>query len=180
GPLATLLGAIAALLLVIGCANLMGLLVVRGVSRAREVALRVSLGASRARVVQQLLAESGALAIVGGAFGVLLSIATSRALMGFFVTDSEGFQTYFPIGLDARVLWFALGVSVVSVAGFGLVPALISARAQPADVLKSGTPGGGRRRARFELVTVQVALTVALLSGAALLARSFTHLLHSQ
>jgi putative ABC transport system permease protein len=179
-PLAKLLGAIAALLLIIGCANLTGLLVVRGVSRAREVALRLSLGASRVRMVQQLLVESGAVAIAGGAFGVLLSIAASRALMGFFVTDSEGFQSYFPIGLDARVLWFALGVSVLSVAGFGLLPALVSARAQPAEVLKSGASGGRRGRARFELVTVQAALTAALLSGAVLLSRSFTHLLHAQ
>jgi putative ABC transport system permease protein len=148
------------------------------------VALRLSLGASRVRMVQQLLVESGAVAIAGGAFGVLLSIATSRALMGFFVSDSEGFQNYFPIGLDARVLWFALGVSVLSVAGFGLLPALVSARAQPAEVLKSGTSGGGRGRGRgrgrFELVTVQAALTAALLSGAVLLSRSFTHLLHAQ
>ena len=130
--------------------------------------------------MQQLLVESGALALIGGAVGVLLSLWTSRALMGFFVSDSEGFENYFPIGLDARVLWFAVGVSILSTIAFGLAPAFVTARAEPADVLKSGTPGGGRARARFELVAVQVALTSALLSGAVLLSRSFSHLLHAQ
>ena len=179
-PLARLLGAIAALLLVIACANLSGLLVVRGVARGREIALRFSLGASRARVVQQLLVESGALALAGGTVGVVLSLWTSRALMGFFVADSEGFENFFPIGLDARVLCFAAGVSILSTIAFGLVPAVLTARAEPADVLKSGSAGAGRARARFELVAVQVALTSALLSGAVLLSRSFSHLLHAQ
>jgi predicted permease len=179
-PLARLLGAIAALLLIIACANLSGLLIVRGAARGREIALRLSLGASRIRIMQQLLVESGALAIAGGAFGVVLSIWTSRVLNGFFVTDSEGFETFFPIGLDARVLWFALGISILSTLAFGLLPAFVTARAEPAETLKSGTPGGGRARARFELVTVQVALTSALLSGAVLLSRSFGQLLHAQ
>src|SRR6185437_7748279 len=142
-PLAKLLGAIAGLLLVIGCANLCGLLVVRGVSRGREIALRVSLGANRPRIMQQLLVESGAMAIVGGALGVLLSVWASRVLMGFFLTDSEGFQNYFPIGLDPRVLWFAAAVSLVATMAFGLLPAVLTARTEPADVLKSGSAGGG-------------------------------------
>ena len=179
-PLARLLGAIAALLLVIACANLSGLLIVRGAARGREVALRRSLGASRVRIMQQLLVESGVLAIIGGALGVVLSIWTSRALMGFFISSSEGFQTFFPIGLDARVLWFALGISTLSTLAFGLTPAFLTARAEPAETLKSGTPGGGRSRARFEFVTVQVALTSALLTGAVLLSRSFAQLLHAQ
>lgn len=179
-PLARLLGAIAGLLLVIACANLSGLLVVRGMSRGREIALRLSLGASRVRIMQHLLVESGALAIAGGALGLALSIWTSRALMGFFITDSEGFENYFPVGLDARVLWFAIGISLLSTIAFGLLPAFLTARAEPADVLKSGSAASGRARARFELVAVQVALTSALLSGAVLLSRSFTHLLHAQ
>jgi putative ABC transport system permease protein len=179
-PLARLLGAIAALLLIIACANLSGLLAVRGMSRVREIALRLSLGASRLRIMQQLLVESGALAIAGGLLGLVLSIWASRALMGFFVADSEGFENYFPIGLDARVVWFAIGISLLSTIAFGLLPAFLTARAEPADVLKSGTAGSGRARARFELVAVQVALTSALLSGAVLLSRSFARLLHAQ
>lgn len=179
-PLARLLGAIAALLMVIACANLSGLLTVRGIARGREIALRLALGAHRLRVMQQLLVESGALALLGGVLGLVLSIWTSRALMGFFVVDSEGFENYFPIGLDGRVLWFALGVALVATIAFGLLPAFLTARAEPAEVLKSGTPGSGSGRARFELVAVQVALTSTLLSGAVLLARSFTHLLHAQ
>jgi predicted permease len=179
-PLAQLLGAIAGLLVVIACTNLSGLLVVRGVARGREIALRLSLGAHRIRVMQQLLVESGALAVVGGALGLVLSIWTSHALIGFFVVDSEGFENYFPIGLDARVLWFAVGISLAATLAFGLLPAFLTARAEPAEVLKSGTPGGGRARAHFELVAVQVAITSALLTGAVLLTRSFTHLLHEQ
>lgn len=179
-PLARLLGAIAALLMVIACTNLSGLLLVRGVARGREIALRLALGAGRLRVMQQLLVESGALALVGGLLGLVLSVFTARALMGFFVVDSEGFQNYFPIGLDARVLWFALGIAIAATLAFGLLPAFLTARAEPAEVLKSGTPGGGTARPRFELVAIQVALTSTLLSGAVLLARSFSHLLHAQ
>jgi putative ABC transport system permease protein len=179
-PLARLLGAIAVLLLVIGCANLSGLLIVRSVARAREVALRLSLGANRLRIMQQLLVESSAMAVFGGALGVVLSVWTSRALMGFFVTDSEGFQNYFPIGIDARVLWFAVVISLVAMLASGVLPAFLAARAEPADVLKSGSAGSGSARSRFELVAVQVALTTALLSGAVLLSRSFAHLIHAQ
>lgn len=179
-PLAGLLGAIAALLLVIACANLSGLLIVRGVARSRELALRLSLGAQRIRIARQLLVESALLALLGGALGVALSLRTSRQLMSFFVSDSEGFETSFRIGMDARILWFALGVSLASTLIFGLLPALIGTRAQPADVLKSGSAGSGRARGRFELIAVQVALTSVLLSGAVLLTRSFSHLSHAQ
>ena len=179
-PLARLLAGIAALLMVIAFTNLSGLLVVRGAARGREIALRLALGAHRPRVMQQLLVESGALAVIGGALGLLLSVWTARALMGFFIIDSEGFENFFPIGLDAHVLWFALAISLASTLAFGLLPAFVTARAEPAEVLKSGTPGSGRTRVRFDLVAVQVALTSALLTGAVLLARSFTHLLHAQ
>lgn len=179
-PLARLLGGIAALLLVIACTNLGGLLMVRGVARGREIALRLALGAHRIRVMQQLLVESGALAVIGATLGLVLSIWTSRALMGFFAIDSEGFENYYSVALDARVLWFAVGLALIATLAFGLLPAFITSRAEPAEVLKSGTPGGGTARARVELVTVQVALTSMLLSGAVLLARSFSHLLHAQ
>ena len=179
-PLARLLGAIAGLLLLIACANSSGLLIVRGVSRAREIALRLSLGAHRVRIARQLLVESGLLAIIGGALGVVLSLWTSRALMSFFVTDSEGFETYFHAGLSGRILGFALAISLLSTLVFGLLPAVAAARAQPADVLKSGSAGSGRARPRLELIAVQVALTSVLLSSAILLSRSFSHLLHAQ
>jgi predicted permease len=178
--LARLLGAIAALLLVIACANLSGLLIVRGVSRAREIALRLSLGARRVRIARQLLVESAALALLGGAVGVVLSIWASRQLMAFFVSDSEGFETWLHVGLDGRILWFALGISLLSTLVFGLLPAVVATRAHPAEVLKSGGAGSGRARARFELIAIQVALTSILLSGAMLLSRSFSNLLHTQ
>lgn len=132
------------------------------------------------RIARQLLTESAVLALLGGALGVALSVWASRQLMAFFVSDSEGFETYFHVGLDARILWFALGISCVSTLVFGLLPALVAARAQPAEVLKTGSAGGGRARTRFELIAVQVALTSVLLSGAVLLSRSFNRLIHAQ
>ena len=179
-PLARLLGAIAALLLLIACANLSGLLIVRGGARRREIALRLSLGAHRIRIARQLLVESALLAILGGVFGVVFSLWTSRQLMSFFISSSEGFETYFHVGLDTRILWFALAISSTSTLVFGLLPALVATRAQPAEVLKSGSAGSGSANARFELIAVQVALTSVLLSGAMLLSRSFAHLLHAQ
>lgn len=179
-PLARLLGAIAALLLLIACANLSGLLIVRGASRAREMALRRSLGAHRLRIVQQLLVESALLGVTGGALGLALSVWTTDRLMAFFITDSEGFETYFNAGLDGRILWFTLGTSLLATLLFGVLPALLTTRAQPADVLKAGAPGGGGARPRLELIALQVALTSALLCGAVLLSTSFNRLFHAQ
>jgi len=179
-PLARLLTGIAALLLLIACANLSGLLLARGVSREREVALRRALGASRGRIVQQLLCESLLIGLVGGIVGLLLSMWSVRGLMGFFTSDEEGFPHFFQLGVDVRIVLFAIAASVGATLLFGVFPALATARADAADLLKSGTGGSARGRARFGLVAAQVALTSTLLSGAALLSRSFMHLLHKQ
>ncbi|HEY6827313.1 MAG TPA: ABC transporter permease, partial [Gemmatimonadaceae bacterium] len=179
-PLARLLGAIATLLLLIACANLSGLLIVRGASRAREMALRRSLGAHRLRIVQQLLVESSILGVSGGALGLALSVWTTSRLMSFFVTDSEGFETYFNAGLNGRIVLFTLRISLLATLLFGVLPALLTTRAQPADVLKAGAPGSGGLRPRLELIALQVALTSALLCGAVLLSVSFNRLLHAQ
>jgi len=179
-PLARLLTAIAALLLLIACANLSGLLLARGVSRERDVALRRALGASRGRIVQQLLCESLLIGLSGGIVGLILSMWSVRGLMGFFTSDEEGFPHFFQLGVDMRIVAFAIVVSVGATLLFGVLPALTTARADAADLLKSGTGGSARGRARFGLVATQVALTATLLSGAALLSRSFMHLLHAQ
>ena len=179
-PLARLLGAIAGVLLLIAFANLSGLLLARGVSREREIALRLSLGAGRWRIVRQLMTESVLIAAAGGILGSLLSLWTARALAGVFTTDSEGFENLFPITFDARTFLFAVAVSGLATVAFGLFPALTTARANVADVLKNSSGGSSRGRARFGLIGVQIALTTALLCAAALLSRSFAHLLHAQ
>jgi predicted permease len=178
--LSRLLVAIAGVLLLIACANLSGLLLARGVSRERDIALRRALGASRGRIVQQLLSESLLIGLAGGVLGLVLSMWTVRGLMGFFASDEEGFPHFFQLGIDARIVLFAMIVSIGATILFGVLPALATARADAADVLKSATGGAARGRTRFGLVAAQVALTSALLSGAALLSRSFIHLLHSQ
>jgi predicted permease len=179
-PLSRLLIAIAGVLLLVACANLSGLLLARGVSREREVALRRALGASRGRIVQQLLSESLLIGLAGGVLGLVLSIWTVRGLMGFFTSDEEGFPHFFQIGVDARIVLFAIVVSIGATILFGVLPALATAKADAADVLKGASGGAARGRTRFGLVAGQVALTSALLSGAALLSRSFVHLLHAQ
>ncbi len=179
-PLARLLGAIAALLLLVACANLGGLLLARGVSREREIAVRVSLGAGRRRIVRQLLTESALVAVAGGALGVLVSVWTARGLRGFFASDAEGFENFYPLALNVRVVWFAVLASAGATLLFALLPALTTARANAADVLRRTSGGSQRGRARLGLIAAQVALTSTLLCGAALLSRSFAHLLHAQ
>jgi len=106
--LSTLLSAIALILMSVACANLSGLLLARGLSRQREIALRTSLGAGRWRIVRQLLTESAIIACAGGVIGVVLSVWTSRALVGFFASDSEGYLHPYDVSLDARVVLFAV------------------------------------------------------------------------
>jgi putative ABC transport system permease protein len=179
-PLARLLGAIAGLLLLIAFANLGGLMLARGVAREREIALRLSLGASRWRIVRQLLSESALIAVAGGISGSMLSLWTARIFGGVLTASSEGFESMFPIAFDVRTFAFAVGTSAVATIAFGLLPAVATARANAADVLKSSSGGSPRARGRFGLIALQIALTSTLLCGAALLSRSFAHLLHEQ
>lgn len=177
--LAPLLAGIALLLIVIACANVGGLLVTRGLSRSPEVALRYSLGADAARVIRQLVTENLLLGGIGGVLGVLLSIGAVRALMGFFAVDSEGFPHFFYLSLDARVLLFALGASLITVAVFGVLPAVTTSRAALARHAAESRIAG-RGRGRLALMGAQVALSLTLLVGAALMARSFLTLMHRQ
>lgn len=165
-----MLSAVAALLAVIACANLAGLLITRGSTRSGEIALRFSLGAGRGRLIRQLLAENLLIGVGGGLLGVALSVACSQALMGFFASDSEGFPHYFILGLNPLILGFAAAASVGAVLLFGLLPALTTSRMALA-VPARGTVVG-RSRGRMVLNALQVALSVTLLAGAGLLARS--------
>jgi predicted permease len=177
--LAPLLGGIALLLIVIACANVGSLLVTRGLSRAPEVALRYSLGADSGRVIRQLVTENLLIGVAGGVLGVLLSIGGVRALMGFFAHDSEGFPHFFYLSLDGRVLLFAFAASLATVALFGVLPAITTSRVALAQhAAQSRIAGHGR--GRLALMGAQVALSLTLLVGATLMARSFLSLMHRQ
>ncbi|MEJ7810719.1 MAG: ABC transporter permease [Gemmatimonadaceae bacterium] len=168
-----MLGAVAAVLL-IGCANVANLLLSRAAAREREVSVRLALGASRARLVRQLLTESVLLAGIGGALGVVLAWGGLRALTRLAPADIPRLDQ---VHVDGVVLAVTTLVVVVTGVLFGLAPALHASRPSLSDALREGGRGGtaGRRgnRMRQLLAAAQVALVVVLLTGAGLLIRSF-------
>jgi putative ABC transport system permease protein len=174
-PLVILLGA-TALLLLLACANVANLMLVRATGRSRDVALRTALGAGRGRIVRQMLVEAVLLAGVGGAIGVGAGAAAIRALTAL---QPPGSLRLTDVTLDGRVLAFALAVTLASGILFGLVPALRGARIDAGATLKDGsrtTGGRGTRRVGQLLVVAEVALALLLVAGAGLLLRSFVAL----
>jgi predicted permease len=171
-----LLGAVA-LLLLIACANVAGLLLARAEGRQREIALRTALGAGRGRLVRQLLTESLLLAAVGGALGLVAAVWGVRGLV---LAAPSSIPRLEAVGIDGRVLGFTLCVIVVTGVLFGLAPALHAARPDLSGALGDGGRGGTARRARHRvrraLVAAQVALALVLLTGAGLLVQSFLRL----
>ena len=123
------------LVLLIACANIANLLMARGASRQKEIAIRLALGASRARIIRQLLVESVVLACCGGALGILLAVWLSSALLR--MVPSTPHELVLSSSLDLRVLLFTMGISVATGLIFGLLPALQSTRPQLAPTLKS-------------------------------------------
>jgi predicted permease len=177
GTLWLLMAASGAVLLV-ACANIAGLLLVRAAERAREIAVRAALGAGRARVARQLLIEGGVLAAASGAAGVLLASLLTRTLVALSPQAPPAPDASL---LDARVLSFALGISLLALLSFGVVPAL---RASSLDLM-NGLRGGsklvtasGGARLRSTIVIAEVALSLVLLVTGGLLLKSFLLLQH--
>lgn len=167
-----LLAAVGAVLL-IACANLASLTLVRGAGRAREMGLRLALGASRPMLIRQLVAESALLGAFGGTLGVLLAAAAIPALAALLPADTP-FASQ--IAIDTRVLLAAAALTLVSVVGVGVFPALSTSSLKVGGAMKEGARGAtqGQRTAhiRSALVVAEVAMTVVLLVAASLLVRS--------
>ncbi len=171
-----LLGAVGFVLL-IACANVANLLLARASDRRKEIALRTALGASRSRVVRQLLTESLMLSVCGGGLGALLAVAGLEPLRGFLPTSIPRIGD---IGVDAAVLGFTVLITVVTGAVFGLAPAWQSSGTDAQSVIRAdsraASSGKGRARLRDGLVVAEIALASVLLIGAGLMSRSLMEL----
>lgn len=171
-----LLFAVVGLVLLIACANVANLLLARASARRREIAVRLALGASRGRLLRQLLTESLLLAMLGSVLGLILTQWTSRMAPGFLsADDANGLD----LSLDWRVLVFTLGVTILTSVLFGLAPSLQATRLNLLSSLKDEAGAQGRRLRRIGLrdvlVISQLALSLVLLIGAALFVRSLRH-----
>jgi putative ABC transport system permease protein len=177
--LLVLLGSVGFVLL-IACANVANLQLARSVGRGRETAIRAALGASRGRIVRQLLTESLVLSVVGGLIGLLLAAICTDLIVKFVPTNIPRINE---VGIDKTVLAFSLGLSLLTSMLFGLAPALQSSRFDLNSALKdagrSATGGEERGRLRNLLMVSEIALSLALLIGAGLLIKSFQRLLHT-
>jgi predicted permease len=171
--------AITGLVLLIACANLTNLLLARASVRQREIAVRLAIGASRKRLITQLLSESLLLALFGAGLGALLASLLSRGLITFLTTQDN--QMFVGLGIDWRVLGFTAGMALATCLLFGMVPALRATGVAPAAVMRSGGRGLAAARESFNLrrilVVAQIAMSLMLLAGALLFAGSLQKLL---
>jgi putative ABC transport system permease protein len=171
-----LLGAVG-LVLLIACANMANLLLVKATARTREIAIRAAVGASRASIIRQLITESILLSLAAGGAGLAIAYFGSKALVAMAPGNIPRLTE---AGVDGSVLVFTLGISVAASLLFGLVPAIHASRVDLNNALKQGaaraTGGQGSGRMRSALVVAEIALSVVLLTGASLLIRSFVAL----
>lgn len=174
-PLLLVLLAAVGFVLLIACVNVANLLLARSTSRTREFAVRAALGATRARVVRQLLTESILLALMGGGLGLFLAAWGTRAALGILPRALPRAEQ---VGLDSHVLLFTAAVSLLSGIVFGLTPALKTARPDLHETLKQGSRGTSRTHSRTQsvFVVVEMALALVLLIGAGLTIRSLAKL----
>lgn len=172
-PAVLAFAAAAALLLLLACINVANLLLVRGLARAREIAVRAALGGSRMQLILQLLGENAALALLGGVLGVGVAEA---AVQGFVAIAPAGIPLVDRVSLNVPALLGAIAITTIAALLAGLVPAVLQSRTEAAAVLRSGSRQSAGRSSRFAregLVAAQLALAVVVLSAAALVGRSF-------
>jgi predicted permease len=178
-PLLILLGAVG-LVLLVACANVANLFLGRAVARQREMGVRVALGASRFRLFRMLLVESLLLALASGIIGLLIANWALQAVPAVLTASLPGVSE---VSLDARVVAFTLGISLLTAIFFGLVPVLAGMRRELTDVLREGArAAGGRRQHRLQagLVVTSVAFAFVLLVASGLLIRSFNNLMNAE
>ena len=180
-PLCLLLG-IAGLVLLIACANLANLMLARASAREKEIAVRLAVGASRTRIIRQLLSESILLALLGAALGFALAQWLSRFLVSFLTTEGNGL--FIDLHPDWKLLAFTAGIATLTCVLFGLAPALRATRVSPQSAMKAGGRGMTATHERFSmrraLVAAQVAMSLVLLFGAMLFTRTLRNLLTVQ
>ena len=178
-PALLVLAVAVGLVLLIACANVANLLLARGAARGRELAVRLALGASRHRLVRQLLTESVLLAGLGGGLGFLVAFGSLWGMRALIPEDTAGLEN---VGIHATVLMFTLAVSAGTGILFGLVPAWKISRPDPNEALREGgrtVVGGSHQRLRQGLVVAEVSLSLVLLVCAGLLVRSFVRIVHA-
>ena len=163
---------VAALILLVACSNLGAVLIARAVWRRREIGIRLALGATRARIVRQLLIESAAIAAAGALFGVLLAWLCVTALAAVPLPAARGAPIGFELAIDARVLAFSVLAAAFSTMLFGLAPALIASRGRVMDALRNSAASLRPAHVRDAIIGVQVAVSIALLTIGAVFLRN--------